>query len=61
MDRKIPFPMQIFIALAAGIATGLLCHTIGAEAFATLCLKPVGDIFIALLKFVALSGRRMPI
>ena len=52
MDRNIPFPMQIFIALAAGIATGLLCHTIGAEAFATLCLKPVGDIFIALLKFV---------
>ena len=54
MKKKMSLPMQILIALAAGIAVGLICSSIGkgGQAFTTNYLKPFGDIFVNLLKFI---------
>ena len=54
MKKKMSLPMQILIALAAGIVVGLICSSIGkgGQAFTTNYLKPFGDIFVNLLKFI---------
>ena len=54
MKKKMSLPMQILIALADGIVVGLICSSIGkgGQAFTTNYLKPFGDIFVNLLKFI---------
>ena len=54
MKKKPSLPMQIFIALVAGILVGLLCSMLGdgGKDFTARYLKPFGDIFVNLLKFI---------
>ena len=53
MKKKISLPVQILIALLAGIAVGLICYFIpkGPD-FTANYLKPFGTIFVNLLKFL---------
>ena len=51
-QKKMGLPMQVFLALAAGVVVGLICYLSGAADFTTKFLKPFGDIFINLLKFL---------
>ena len=50
--KKMSLPMQIFIALVAGIVVGLICYFGGLADFTKSYLKPFGDIFVNLLKFI---------
>ena len=50
--KKMSLPTQIFIALVAGIVVGLICYFAGAGDFTAKYLKPFGDIFVNLLKFI---------
>ena len=52
MKKKLTLPMQILIALIAGVIVGILCFYLGAPHFTEQFLKPFGDIFINLLKFI---------
>ncbi len=52
MNKKLSLPVQIGIALAAGVAVGLICYFAGVKDFTTAYLKPIGDIFVNLLKFI---------
>ena len=53
MEKKeLSLPAQIIIALIAGIAVGLVCSFTGTAAFTANYLKPIGTIFINLLKFI---------
>ena len=44
--------MQILIALVAGVVVGLICYMTNTGDFTTKYLKPFGDIFVNLLKFI---------
>ena len=48
--RKLSLPLQIFIAMFAGIGLGILL--IGHGDFTTAWIKPIGTIYINLLKFL---------
>ena len=50
--KKLTLPMQILIALVAGIVVGLICFFAGIPQFTANYLKPFGDIFVNLLKFI---------
>ena len=50
--KHMTLPRQILLALLLGIAAGLLCTLAGAQSFAVNFLKPFGDIFVNLLKFI---------
>lgn len=50
--KKLSLPMQILIALILGIIVGLICYFAKWGAFTTNYLKPFGDIFVNLLKFI---------
>ena len=50
--KKMSLPMQILIALVAGVVVGLLCYMTNTGDFTTKYLKPFGDIFVNLLKFI---------
>ena len=50
--KKISLPVQITIALIAGIIVGLICAAAGLQDFTAEYLKPFGTIFINLLKFI---------
>ena len=52
MKKKLNLPMQILIALILGIVVGLICYFAGLADFTTNFLKPFGDIFVNLLKFI---------
>ena len=53
MKKKLSLPAQIAIALLLGIVVGLICLFIeGGPDFTTNWLKPFGDIFVNLLKFI---------
>ena len=52
MKKKLSLPLQILLALVLGIAAGLLCYVTGTAGFAVNFLKPFGDIFVNLLKFL---------
>ena len=53
MKKKLSLPIQILIALILGIAVGLACFFIpGGGDFTAKYLKPFGDIFVNLLKFI---------
>jgi len=51
--KKLSLPVQILIALVAGIVLGLICLQFeGGPDFTKNYLKPFGDIFVNLLKFI---------
>ena len=50
--KKLTLPVQILIALLLGIFVGYICSKCGAAAFTENYLKPFGDIFVNLLKFI---------
>ena len=50
--KKMSLPMQIVIALLAGIVVGLICYFAGLADFTANYLKPFGTIFVNLLKFL---------
>lgn len=52
--KKIPLYLQIIIALALGIIWALLSSYLGWSKFTTDWISPFGDIFIALLKLIAI-------
>jgi len=52
MTKKISLPMQILIALVAGIAVGFIALAAGVPELTTSYLKPFGTIFVNLLKFI---------
>ncbi|MBQ5312482.1 MAG: dicarboxylate/amino acid:cation symporter, partial [Oscillospiraceae bacterium] len=52
MTKKISLPMQILIALVAGIAVGFIALAAGVPDLTTSYLKPFGTIFVNLLKFI---------
>ena len=52
MKKKMNLPAQILIALVAGIVVGLICSFGGLGDFTAKYLKPFGDIFVNLLKFI---------
>lgn len=53
MKKKLSLPIQILIALVAGVVIGLICSFIpGGPDFTANYLKPFGTIFVNLLKFI---------
>ena len=52
MTKKMSLPQQILIALVLGIVVGLVCYFTQNAAFTAKFLKPFGDIFVNLLKFI---------
>lgn len=52
MKKKLSLPTQILIALVLGIIVGLICGLTGTASFTANYLKPIGTIFINLLKFI---------
>ncbi len=50
--KKLSLAAWIFIGMFLGIATGFALHMAGQAAFAAQYLKPVGTIYINLLKFI---------
>ena len=50
--KKISLPIKIFIGMALGIIVGLICTFIKNTTFTGSWLKPIGDIYINLLKFL---------
>ena len=50
--KKMNLPMQIVIALIAGVVLGLVCYFAGLADFTASYLKPFGTIFVNLLKFL---------
>lgn len=52
MKKKMSLPMQILIALILGVIVGLICYFGGLADLTTNYLKPFGDIFVNLLKFI---------
>ena len=52
MKKKLSLPIQILIALVAGILAGLIFSWVGKPEWTTDYLKPFGDIFVNLLKFI---------
>ena len=52
MKKKMSLPMQMLTALILGIVVGLICYFAGLGDFTASYLKPFGDIFVNLLKFI---------
>ncbi len=52
MKKKLSLPQQILIALLLGIVVGLACYFADMADFTAQYLKPFGDIFVNLLKFI---------
>ena len=52
MKKKLSLPVQIAIALLLGIIVGLICNLCGGSDFTADYLKPIGTIFINLLKLI---------
>ncbi|MBQ7246266.1 MAG: dicarboxylate/amino acid:cation symporter [Firmicutes bacterium] len=50
--KKLSLPVQILIALIAGVVLGLILALAGGADIATKYIKPFGDIFVNLLKFI---------
>lgn len=52
MKKKLSLPQQIIIALILGVVVGLVCYFTQTAEFTAKFLKPFGDIFVNLLKFI---------
>ena len=50
--KKLSLPIQIFIGMAAGIVAGLICAFAGWGDFTKEWIKPIGTIYVNLLKFL---------
>jgi len=50
--KQMSLPKKIFLSLLLGVAVGLVCAVTDNAAFAANYLKPFGDIFVNLLKFI---------
>lgn len=50
--KKLSLPIQIFIGMAAGIVAGLICAFAGCGDFTKEWIKPIGTIYVNLLKFL---------
>lgn len=50
--KKLSLPVQIIVALLCGIVVGLVCYFTNTASFTANYLKPIGTIFINLLKFI---------
>ena len=52
MKKKLSLPIQILIALIIGVIAGLIFNLTGTGDFTAKYIKPFGDIFVNLLKFI---------
>ncbi len=52
MKKKLSLPIQILIALIVGVIAGLIFNFAGGGDFTAKYIKPFGDIFVNLLKFI---------
>ncbi len=52
MKKKLSLPIQILIALIVGVVAGLIFNFAGGGDFTAKYIKPFGDIFVNLLKFI---------
>jgi len=52
MKKKLSLPVQILIALVVGVVAGLVFYFTGLGEFTGKYIKPFGDIFVNLLKFI---------
>ena len=52
MKKKLSLPVQILIALIVGVVAGLIFNLAGLGDFTAKYIKPFGDIFVNLLKFI---------
>ena len=52
MKKKLSLPIQILIALIVGVVAGLIFNLAGGGDFTAKYIKPFGDIFVNLLKFI---------
>ena len=52
MKKKLSLPVQILIALVVGVIAGLVFYFTGLGEFTGKYIKPFGDIFVNLLKFI---------
>ena len=52
MKKKLGLPQQIIIALILGVVVGMVCYFTQTQDFTKNFLKPFGDIFVNLLKFI---------
>lgn len=52
MKKKVSLPVQILIALLLGIVVGVVLGAVGLKDVTTNYIKPFGDIFVNLLKFI---------
>lgn len=50
--KKLSLPLQILLALLLGIAVGAVLGSTGLKSITTDFIKPFGDIFVNLLKFI---------
>ena len=50
--KKLSLPLQILLALLLGIAVGAVLGSAGLKSITTDFIKPFGDIFVNLLKFI---------
>ena len=50
--KKLSLPIKIFIGMAAGIVAGLICAFANLGAFTKEWIKPIGTIYVNLLKFL---------
>ena len=50
--KKLSLPIKIFIGMALGIVAGLICAYAGVGSFTTEWIKPIGTIYVNLLKFL---------
>ena len=57
MKKKLSLPQQIIIALILGVVVGLVCYFTQTQDFTKNFLKPFGDIFVNLLKFIVVPGK----
>lgn len=51
--RKLPLHVWILLALVLGVVYGYLCAVMGATAHVLAFIKPVGDLFLNLLRMIA--------
>ena len=50
--KKLSLPIKIFIGMALGIVAGLICAFANLGAFTKEWIKPIGTIYVNLLKFL---------
>ena len=57
--KKLSLAVQIFIGLGLGIIAGLIFMSLGKAEWSVLYVKPFGTIFLNLIKFIVVPGRKV--